>query len=216
MNRTSTVVIMALVVLGGMYYFTRLDVKQDNLDSQNIQNAKYETNLTDNVIMVLKTNFGDVTIRLFASEVPKTTGNFIDLAKKGFYNGTKFHRVIPGFIVQAGDPFTKDDTLAERWGMGGPGYTIEDEFVDGLSNVRGTIAMANTGQPNTGGSQFFINVVDNIGLDFDKEPLSSKHSVFGRVIDGMDVIDAIVLVPTEGSDRPINPVVIEEIHFIDL
>jgi peptidylprolyl isomerase len=146
--------------------------------------------------------------------MPVTAGNFIALAEDGFYDGTRFHRVIPGFMVQGGDPLSKEESMQDRWGTGGPGYTIQDEFVPGLSNVRGTIAMANTGQPNTGGSQFFINVTDNTFLDFDKEPLASRHPVFGRVVRGMDVVDAIVQLPTEGQDRPIEDVIIERVRVV--
>ena len=132
--------------------------------------------------------------------MPITTGNFKKLVKDGFYDGTIFHRVIENFMIQGGDPIGT--------GMGGPGYTIEDEFVKGHSNVRGTISMANTGQPNTGGSQFFINLVDNSALDFDKQPLTSKHPAFGEVIEGMDVIDEIAKVPKGAGDKPLEDVVI--------
>ena len=135
---------------------------------------------------VFKTNKGDITLELFEDQMPITTTNFIKLAEEGFYNGTKFHRVIDGFMIQGGDPNSKGDDTS-TYGTGGPGYTIQDEFVEGslLSNTRGTIAMANTGQPNSGGSQFFINTADNTGLDFDKEPYTSKHPVFGRVVAGL-------------------------------
>ena len=164
-----------------------------------------------NKIVDVKTNLGEFSIELFLEEMPITAGNFLKLAEEGFYNGTKFHRVIPNFMNQGGDPLSKDNSMSGSWGTGGPGYSIEDEHVFGkrLSNKRGTISMANSG-PNSGGSQFFINVVDNLNLDFDKEPLSSKHPVFGEIVSGMDVIDAINIVPTE-RDRPINPVIIEEI-----
>lgn len=167
---------------------------------------------TMNRIATFNTNKGVVKIELFEDKMPITTGNFIKLAEEGFYNGTKFHRVIDGFMIQGGDPNSKGDNAAS-YGTGGPGYTIEDEFVADplLSNVRGTIAMANTGQPNSGGSQFFINTVDNTGLDFDKEPLSSRHPVFGRVIDGMDIVDAISKVPTGLRDVPVDPVIIESL-----
>ena len=132
--------------------------------------------------------------------MPITTGNFEKLVKEGFYDGTIFHRVIDEFMIQGGDPVGT--------GMGGPGYTIEDEFVEGHSNVRGTISMENTGQPNTGGSQFFINLVDNSRLDFDKEPLTSKHPAFGEVIEGMDVVDAIAKVPKGAADKPLEDVII--------
>ncbi len=167
---------------------------------------------TMNPVAVFTTNKGVIKLELFEDKMPITVGNFKKLAGEGFYNGTKFHRIIDGFMIQGGDPNTKGDNVAS-YGTGGPGYTIQDEFVSDplLSNVRGTISMANTGQPNSGGSQFFINTVDNLGLDFDKEPLTSRHPVFGRVIDGMDVVDAISGVETGARDLPVEPVVIESL-----
>lgn len=165
-----------------------------------------------NPIAVIKTNRGEVEIELFADQMPITTDNFIKLSESGFYNDTKFHRVIDSFMIQGGDPNSKgnDESI---YGTGGPGYTIQDEFVKGdlLTNTRGTISMANTGQPNSGGSQFFINLVDNTGLDFDKEPLSSRHPVFGRVIKGMDVVDAIGKTETGAGDIPTDPVIVESV-----
>src|SRR6185312_2971506 len=112
----------------------------------------------------LHTSMGDITID-FSSEAPKTVANFVKLAQSGYYDGVKFHRVIQGFMDQAGDPLTKDDSKMAQWGTGGPGYTIADEFGTTHPNVAGSVAMANTGQPNSGGSQFFINAVDNHFLD---------------------------------------------------
>jgi peptidylprolyl isomerase len=167
---------------------------------------------TMNPVAVFTTNKGVIKLELFEDKMPITVGNFTKLASEGFYNGTKFHRIIDGFMIQGGDPNTKGDNVAS-YGTGGPEKTIQDEFVADplLSNVRGTISMANTGQPNSGGSQFFINTVDNLGLDFDKEPLTSRHPVFGRVIDGMDVVDAISNVETGARDLPVTPVVIESL-----
>lgn len=164
---------------------------------------------------VFTTNKGTITLELFADLMPVTTANFIKLAESGFYDETKFHRVIDGFMIQGGDPNTKTDEVM-NYGMGGPGYTIQDEFVthELLTNTRGTIAMANTGQPNSGGSQFFINTVDNVNLDFNKEPLTSKHPVFGRVIEGMDIVDAISDVETGARDIPVEPVVIESVTIV--
>ncbi len=161
------------------------------------------------------TNFGPITLELFADSMPVTTDNFIKLAEEGFYDGTKFHRVINGFMIQGGDPNSRGDD-STTYGQGGPGYNIQDEFVEGehLTNVRGTIAMANTGQPNSGGSQFFINLVDNTQLDFDKEPLTSKHPVFGKVLEGMSVVDEIALVETGPRDVPVEPVIIESITIV--
>jgi peptidylprolyl isomerase len=147
--------------------------------------------------VLLKTSMGDITIQL-NDDMPITTGNFKSLVEKGFYNGVIFHRVIDGFMIQGGDP--------EGTGMGGPGYEIADEFTDHNRNDRGTIAMANSGA-NTGGSQFFINLVDNSFLD-------SLHPAFGKVIAGMDVVDAIGKVQKDASDRPLTEVKIIEAKIV--
>lgn len=166
-----------------------------------------------NPVAVFTTTEGVIELELFADTMPITTGNFIKLAEEGFYNGTKFHRVIENFMIQGGDPNSKtDDTMT--YGRGGPGYAIADEHIKGeyLTNVRGTISMANSG-PNSGGSQFFINLVDNQFLDFDKEPLTSKHPVFGRVVNGMDIVDAIGATPTNPNDLPLEPIVVEKVEI---
>ncbi len=154
---------------------------------------------------VFDTNKGKFVIELYEDKAPITTTNFITLVNKGFYNGMIFHRVIPQFMIQGGCP--------KGNGTGGPGYSIDDEFHKDLSNVRGTIAMANRG-PNTGGSQWFINVVDNCYLDFDKKPYSSAHPVFGKVVEGMDVIDSISTEKTDANDKPIQNVVINKVTII--
>ena len=147
----------------------------------------------------LETNQGEITINLY-SDMPITAGNFKKLVEQGFYDGVIFHRVIDGFMIQGGDP--------EGTGMGGPGYTIKDEFTHagGNKNLRGTISMANSG-PNTGGSQFFINLVDNNFLD-------DKHPAFGKVIEGVDVIDKIAKVETDDEDRPLEEVKIVKASLI--
>src|SRR5467141_1046412 len=145
-------------------------------------------------VVLLQTTMGDVKIELAEDTMPITAGNFRKLVEKKFYDGTIFHRVIPNFMIQGGDP--------EGTGMGGPGYTIRDELPADNRNARGTISMANAG-PNTGGSQFFINVVDNRRLD-------PKHPVFGRVVGGMEVVDAISRTPTDGQDRPGTKVTIRK------
>jgi peptidylprolyl isomerase len=179
------------------------------------QLAAYDVEITNNMnpIAVLNTNKGTIEIELFDDTMPITAGNFAKLAGEGFYNGTKFHRVIDGFMIQGGDPLTKTDDVM-RYGTGGPGYSIPDEHIKGefLTNVRGTIAMANSG-PNSGGSQFFINLVDNTNLDFDKPPLSSQHPVFGRVVKGMEVVDAIAAVETNPRDLPLEDIVIESVEI---
>lgn len=162
-----------------------------------------------NPIVTFKTTKGDVSLELFMDKMPVTVGNFVKLAGEGYYNGTKFHRVIDNFMVQGGDPNSKADDTS-KYGTGGPGYAIKDEFVAGLSNVRGTISMANSG-PNTGGSQFFINLVDNTFLDFDKSK-GGKHPVFGKVVSGMDVVDAISKVPRDTRDLPLEPVIVSSVE----
>ena len=156
--------------------------------------------------VVFHTSMGNITIKLY-SDMPKTTGNFIKLAKKGFYDNLIFHRVIDGFMIQGGCP--------QGTGSGGPGYTIEDEFGSGHSNVRGTISMANTGRPNSGGCQFFINTVNNSFLDKEDKSTPSAHPVFGEVVEGMDVVDAISKVKTVRGDKPANDVVIKTIEVLE-
>ncbi|MBN2734042.1 MAG: peptidylprolyl isomerase [Methanomicrobiaceae archaeon] len=140
-----------------------------------------------------ETNMGDIVISLY-SDMPVTAGNIEKLVNEGFYDGIIFHRVINGFMIQVGCPLGT--------GTGGPGYNIKDEFVKGHSNVRGTVAMANTGQPDTGGSQFFINLGDNSYLDWDNTTTPYKHPVFGEVTEGMDIVDKIAKLPTDFSDKP--------------
>lgn len=152
-----------------------------------------------NRIAVFETNLGNFSVDLFEDETPITTENFIDLAEKGFYDGVIFHRVIDGFMIQGGDP--------EGTGMGGPGYTIEDEFRDDLRfDGEGILAMANTGMPHTGGSQFFITL--------DKTPwLNGHHTIFGKVKEGMDVVRRIGHSETDMADRPLEDVVIKTIEI---
>ncbi|HVV15028.1 MAG TPA: peptidylprolyl isomerase [Candidatus Paceibacterota bacterium] len=152
---------------------------------------------------LLHTNKGDITIEFFSADAPNTVANFTKLAGEGFYNGTKFHRVIPGFMIQGGDPLSKDDSQAARWGTGGPGYQFADEIRANNHNDIGTISMANAG-PNTNGSQFFINTAANNFLD-------DKHTTFGKVTAGMDVVKAIESAPTGPGDRPVEPMVINSI-----
>ena len=151
----------------------------------------------------LHTNYGDITIQFLDKGVPNTVANFIKLAGTHFYDGVKFHRVIKGFMIQGGDPLTKDDSQKALWGTGGPGYTFNDELSADNHDDYGTIAMANSG-PNTNGSQFFINVAANNFLD-------TKHVVFGKVTAGMDVVMKISETKTDSNDRPIDPVIINSI-----
>ena len=142
--------------------------------------------------VVLHTTMGDITIRLY-NDMPVTAGNFEKLVRSGFYDGTVFHRVIDGFMIQGGDPTDRK----RRAGLYHPRRVRERPL-----KRPGTVAMANTGRPNTGGSQFFINLVDNTYLDWDDPRTPSAHPVFGEVVGGMDVVDRIGKVKTDSADRP--------------
>jgi peptidyl-prolyl cis-trans isomerase A (cyclophilin A) len=151
-----------------------------------------------NRIAQVTTNLGSFQIELFEERAPNTTKNFIDLVEKGYYDGIAFHRVIEGFMLQGGCP--------DGNGRGGPGYTIDDEFHAELTHdSEGMLSMANSG-PNTGGSQFFVTLAPTAWLD-------GKHAVFGKVIEGMDVVHTIGGTATGAGDRPLEPVVMEEVRI---
>ena len=169
-----------------------------------------------NPTALFETSLGQFTVEVFLDKMPITARNFLDLAKGGFYDGLHFHRVIPDFMLQFGCPHSKDP-MSPRCGTGGPAHgTIQDEFLPDakLSNLRGTLSMANTGRPNSGGSQFFVNTVDNTYLDW-FSPGNSRHPVFGRVIDGMDVVDTIGRTRTDDGDRPVTPVQVARITITE-
>ena len=213
MNKFYLLLIPIVLVIGGYFLFnhnTAKDLKEESEHKVVSLPSRVSNNAISpkaDIIAVMQTNFGEIKLELYSSDAPKTVENFVKLARSGFYNGTKFHRVIKGFMIQGGDPLSKDDSLKSRWGTGGPGYTFADEIHPNNHNNVGTIAMANAG-PNTNGSQFFINTNNNNFLD-------TKYTVFGKVIEGMDVVRKIENVPTENPDRPINDVVIESIKVID-
>lgn len=175
---------LAIILIGivaGALSFTGYFVGDDNMANR---------------IAVFDTSRGTFKVELFEDNAPKTAGNFISLVEKGFYDGLVFHRVIDDFMIQGGDP--RGD------GTGGPGYTIDDEFGEGLKHdTRGILSMANAG-PDTGGSQFFITLVPTPWLD-------GKHAIFGKVVEGMDVIDTIGNVQTGSMDRPVEPVTMNKI-----
>lgn len=160
-----------------------------------------------NPTAVFDTSQGTFEAEIFLDEMPITAQNFIDLAKSGFYDGLHFHRIIPNFMCQFGCPYSKDAD-SPRAGTGGPPHgNIQDEFKDDakFSNEPGTLSMANTGRPNSGGSQFFINTVHNSFLDWFDTSTPSKHPVFARVTNGMDVVKAIEAKGTR-QGRPTEPV----------
>ncbi|MCK6502336.1 peptidylprolyl isomerase [Myxococcota bacterium] len=161
-----------------------------------------------NPTATFQTSMGTFTAELYLDKMPITAGNFIKLAKDGFYDGLHFHRVIKNFMIQFGCPHSKDPN-SRLAGTGGPPHgTIQDEFpaAHKLSNEPGTLSMANTGRPNSGGSQFFINTVHNSYLDWFDTRTPSKHPVFGRIVEGMDVVEAIGNTRTGQGDRPVTPV----------
>mgnify|MGYP001566214134 FL=1 len=170
------------------------------------------TNNTDKKVMnaTLNTSMGNITIELYEKDAPKTVANFTKLAGEGFYNNIKFHRVIKGFMIQGGDPLTKDDSKVSSWGTGGPGYKFADE-INAKSDLytktgykKGIVAMANSGA-NTNGSQFFI-----MHADYALPPL---YTIFGKVVSGQDIVDKIGNTPTSPGDRPVTPVVIKSVSL---
>ncbi len=172
-------------------------------DTNNIN----KDNLNKNMQATINTSEGAFTIEFYEKDAPNTVANFLKLAKSGFYDGVKFHRVIKGFMDQVGDPLSKDDSKMDMWGTGGPGYKFADE-INATSALyktgykKGVVAMANSG-PNTNGSQFFIMAADY--------PLPPLYTIFGHVVSGLDVIMKINETKTGANDRPINPIEIKSI-----
>ena len=160
----------------------------------------------ENKVAELHTSAGEIDIRFFPDVAPGHVKNFIDLAEKGFYNGTKFHRVIPGFMIQGGDPNTVSGSPS-TWGTGGSGKNINAEF-NSISHKRGIVSMARSSSPNSASSQFFIVTSDSTFLD-------NQYTVFGQVTKGMDVADKIVNAPKGEQDRPTNPTSIDKIVIRD-
>lgn len=193
MNKNIIAWVFWVLVLGSaVWYFGFYPTNISNAPSasQNQNQTVQEKTMTT---VTLKTNLGDIKLELFDKDAPKTVANFIKLSKEGFYNGTRFHRVIKDFMIQGGDPNSKDNDWSND-GMGGPDYKFEDEF-NSNKLVRGTLAMANSG-PNTNGSQFFIVTAKETPW------LDGKHTAFGKVIEGMDVIDKIEALKTYENDNP--------------
>jgi len=143
--------------------------------------------------VIIKTGFGNIKFNLVSDIAPETVRNFSQLAKSGFYNGTLFHRIIPGFMIQGGDPNTKNPDKS-TWGQGGPGYNLKAEF-NSRSHLRGIVSMARSSDPDSAGSQFFIVTSDSTFLD-------RQYTVFGEVVDGMEVADKIVNLPRDANDCP--------------
>jgi len=214
------ITVVILIVFGGIYYFAENQkpeavndeqVLNNNVNNEPITESSQATTSeeiinSDNSIVknmqhlvTIKTNMGNISFATYDADAPETVKNFIKLTEKGFYDGVIFHRVIPGFMTQGGDP--------TGTGAGGPGYTFKDELNSQTESYqagykKGVVAMANAG-PNTNGSQFFIMVADY--------PLPNNYTIFGKVISGQEVADAISKVPTDSSDRPLSKVIMEKV-----
>lgn len=167
--------------------------------------TKDKTEIPIDTVAILHTNLGNIEIRFFPDKAPKTVASFLKLAKKGFYDKTKFHRVIPGFMIQGGDPLTVDNANRSLDGTGGPGFTVPAEFND-VAFDRGVVGLARSSDPNSGGSQFYI-------MQANSPHLNGQYTAFGQVVKGMDVVDKIVHLPRDARDNPLpkNPAIIESI-----
>lgn len=198
--KKNIIIAVCLIVVVGVFLFV-INISSITSSTKKIMNA------------TLHTSEGDITIEFFDTEAKNTVANFIKLTKENFYDGVKFHRVIKGFMIQTGDPLSKDDSKVDVWGTGDAGYKFADE-IDPASDLyakggyaKGIVAMANSG-PNTNGSQFFI-MAENY-------PLPPLYTIFGKVVSGQDVVDKIANVPTtlpRVKDRPVTPIVIKSIDL---
>lgn len=205
-HRLGFAVAVLIIVLGvGAFFYINRDTRNMEVNTA-AEEAAEDNSALETVVpagAVMKTSLGDIEMVFFPDKAPKTVENFIALAKSDFYDGTKFHRVIEDFMIQGGDPLSKDDAQIGKWGTGGPGYQFDDEIND-EKLVRGALAMANAG-PNTNGSQFFIVTAGATPW------LDGKHTVFGKVVKGMDVADKISAVQNGERDIPKTPVVIQQV-----
>jgi peptidyl-prolyl cis-trans isomerase B (cyclophilin B) len=184
------VLVLAVLFLADNSYGFFENARHRTFNKQEIQKMKQTT-------ATIETKFGEITLKFFPEAAPNHVNSFIELAKDGFFDGTTFHRVVPGFVIQGGDPNTKSDDRS-RHGMGGPGFTLKAEFSN-LPHKRGTLSMARAGHPDSAGSQFFICVADAPFLD-------GEYTVFGEVVEGMDVVDKIVSQPKDQRDNPVDRV----------
>lgn len=191
----------AVIVIGAGLLLLSIAAFKKNTPGEKSNTPKVYKNEKGEIVektAIISTKLGSITIRLLPEIAPKHVESFIKLTGQGFYNGTTFHRVIPGFMIQGGDPNSKDAKNRMSHGTGGPGYTIDAEFSD-KPHKRGIVSMARSSNPNSAGSQFFIVVADAPHLD-------GQYSVFGEVIDGMDVADKIVAVARDPRDNPVEPI----------
>jgi len=204
---------LVLVVATSVYFLFFNKNKVDNMGTTQPEEQAQEQeqeqveSRDQNTFAIMKTSMGDIKLELFGDDAPNTVENFVKLSESDFYDGTKFHRVIKDFMIQGGDPNSKSDDWSTH-GMGGPGYSFADEF-NSHPVVKGALAMANSG-PNTNGSQFFIVTAESAPW------LDGKHTVFGNVIEGMDIVTKIENVEADKTrgDHPIEDVVVESVDII--
>lgn len=203
MTKQTIVAVVGLLVIGiVLVLFSNISLPTNQIQMSNMSNKLNTTN----PIVILHTNYGEITIELFADKAPLTVENFLNLAQAGFYDNTLFHRVIHDFMIQGGDPYTRE--FPEDWsrhGTGGPGYLFDDEKSD-IKLERGIVAMANSG-PNTNGSQFFI--ITALVTDW----LQDRHTAFGRVVGGWEVVQTIEKVKTDQNDHPLEEVKINRVEI---
>lgn len=211
MKKTIISIIIIILIIVFMFVFYLNNKVKNNENNMLKQNNKNIENKDGIIFALMKTNFGDIKLELFYNDAPNTVDNFVKLSKNNFYNGVLFHRVIPEFMIQSGDPNSKNSDWSIH-GTGGPGYTFKDEFNDNKL-IKGSLAMANAG-PNTNGSQFFIVTAEETPW------LDNKHTVFGKVVQGMNVVKKIENTETTGNqgnppDHPIKDIKIEKIDIIE-
>jgi peptidyl-prolyl cis-trans isomerase B (cyclophilin B) len=187
---------MKRVLLIPIFFVFFLTLFMSESFSQEVRHRKFsseEVKKMSEQRAIIHTNLGDIALKFFPEVAPNHVNNFIELAKKGFYNGTTFHRVVPKFVIQGGDPNSKNPDCSKH-GLGGPGYQIKAEF-NKKPHRRGTLSMARAAHPDSAGSQFFICVADTPSLD-------GQYTVFGEVVKGIEVVDKIVSQPRDGNDNP--------------
>lgn len=207
-------IIIVLAIIAGFYFYPKETTMVSDITGisnplfttteNSVNNNQTMSTSTEKVLVTMKTNQGDIILELYPDKAPNTVANFVKLAKADFYNGVLFHRVIKGFMIQGGDPLSKDKDWRLH-GTGGPDYKFDDEQND-INLERGVIAMANSG-PNTNGSQFFIMTA--------RQPmqLAGYYTAFGRVIGGMEIVDKIELIAVNENDHPLTDMVINSIEI---
>lgn len=208
MNKMAIIAVAAAVAIA-IGVIAAMQMQKPALQSasvdQTLKNSATDMTIASK-IAVIETSQGTIKVEFFSDAAPKHVESFLQLAQDGFYDGVLFHRIVPGFVIQGGDPLSKDLSAKERWGTGGPGYSIDQEF-NSIPHSRGIVSMARSSDPDSAGSQFFIVLEDS---DMIKATLDKKYTVFGKVIEGMDVVDRIAALNTIGgngrdSEQPANP-----------